>query len=106
MSSSLATSWAGRLKSFVFALDGHSRGDTTGKGKAYERAYREFSAFVKEWDDTGEAVYTRENIKWMGDTWRALCMQYGQERMLEEFPEWSFIVTQFQLLVLLSELRP
>ena len=99
MNSNLILSWESRLKSFVYALNEH-QGD-----EAYTRIILNFNAFMKEWQKDPEAMFTRKNIKWFGDEWRALSLENGQPRMLAEFPDWSFIVTQFQLLVLLSEIR-
>ena len=100
MNSSLIRSWEGRFKSFVFELNEH-KGD-----EAYTRSILNFNAFVSEFNRDKEAMFIRRNIKWFADEWIALCDQKGQEVMLQEFPDWSFISIQFQLLVLLFELRP
>ena len=100
MNSSLIRLWEGRFKSFVAALNEHE-GD-----EAYTPSILNFNAFVSEFNQHEEAMFTRRNIKRFADEWIALCMQNGQDRMLQEFPDWSFISIQFQLLVLLFELRP
>ncbi len=100
MNNSLVISWESRFKSFVCKLNKH-HGD-----EAYDRARLNFNAFMTEWQLHKETMYTRRNIKLFGDEWLALCLSNGQPRMLAEFPDWSFICTQFQLLVLLTELQP
>jgi hypothetical protein len=98
--SSVTRAWEGRFRAFIFALSEHE-GDAN-----YDRARVEFTAFWVKWNNNKEGMCTRSNIQFLGNEWLELCMLLGANSMLKEFPDWSFIVTQFQLLVLLRELRP
>jgi hypothetical protein len=90
--------WEDRFALFIEKLFMHTE-------TRYKPIIYNFGVFRQRYKNSPEATFTRENIRFLSKEWMELAMITGQTAALQEFPDWPFIITQFQLFVLLSELR-
>jgi len=99
MKRALVQAWDERFSVFYEKLSNYKGNDR------YKAIIYNFEVFRERYKKLGDAMFTRENIKWLSDDWSDLIQIKGQATALQEFPDWPFIITQFQLFVLLSELQ-
>ncbi len=90
--------WEERFELFIRTLFRHTE-------TRYKPIIHNFGVFRQRYKNDHEATFTRANIRFLSEEWLELVDLAGQTAALQEFPDWPFIITQFQLFVLLSELR-